>query len=242
MTLNEIQRAIDEALRGVVPIDEAARQLGADAGRLVIYKRFFEAHVAEALAVNLPVTQATLGDAWPGLFDAYLHRHPPTSWALNEAAAAFPGFLEAEERAGRDGVTPLHTCLAQFEWALFVATADAQAMPDPADLTRPAVNPTLSILSFPYALADFVLAWRGGARPAPPEPLAEPMPVLFYQNPHTGMGRFQKPSDEVLLALKIADEGLSVGAVAEAIGVPVAVVEAAVAAAARLGVIIAPAR
>lgn len=239
-TLAELQRTFHRALRGELDPTDAAATLGADPARLAIYGRFSRAHVRTALDANLPTFAARQRDRWPALIDAYYAAHPPTHWALNHAAEAFAPYIERCVEAGDPALTPFDTCLAQFEWALYTALADPTPLPDPAALPAPVVNPTLLPMSFPYPVADVVLAHRRGQHPPTPEPLTEPAIVLFYQSPETANGRFQKARADLLFALKAVDAGLDPAAAAEVADQPLPAVEAAYAAAAAAGIIIRP--
>lgn len=241
MRLEDVQRVLHRAMRGEIPADDAAAALGSDARRLAIYGRFARHHVQTALEANLPTFAARAGDRWQALVDDYYAAHPPADWALNHAAAAFPGFVERCVEAGEPAwLTPFQTCLAQAEWALYRAIADPTPLPDPRTLSRPVVNPTLLPMRFPYPVADVMLAHRAGEHPPDPAP-AEAI-VLFYQSPRSGNGRYQKARPDLLFALKAVDAGLDPAAAAEVAGQPLAAAQAAFDHAAEVGVIIRPAR
>ncbi|MCB9551746.1 MAG: putative DNA-binding domain-containing protein [Myxococcales bacterium] len=241
MTLAELQRTLDRTLRGELPPADAAALLGADPRRLAIYARFTRNHAHTALTENLPVFVARAADRWPALFDAYFAAHPPRHWALNHAAEGFPAYIEHLAETAPDWPGPFETCLAQFEWTLYTALADPTPIPDPITLTAPVPNPTLVPISFPYPVADVVLAHRRGEHPPTPAPLAEPAVVFFYQSPTTGNGRFQKTRPDLLFALAATTQGLDAAAAADRTGQPRAAVDAAYATAAQLGLIVTPA-
>ncbi len=244
MKLAEIQATFHQALRGESTPEAAAAALGADPRRLAIYTRFARGHVASALESNLPVFRARASDDWPAIVDAYFAAHPPRHWALNHAAQAFPGFVQAtvEATAGaphgegpaRFGWTAFETCLAQAEWALYRALSDTAPRPGPqAPL---GLNPTLVPMQFPYPVADVMLAHGRGE--APPRPAPAPSIVFFYQSPATGNGRYQKARPDLLFAVKAVDAGLDPAAAAAASGQPLAAVRAAYSAAADVGLIV----
>lgn len=245
LTLEAVERLFHQVVRGALPVEEGAAQLGADPRRLRIYRNFVRTHVRKALEANFRALPALLATAtWDALVDAYEQRHPPTHWGLNLAARDFPAFLEAELAAGREGLTELHVCVAQLEWETYTVNVDPAPLPDPRALAAPVVNPTLSILSFPYDVVPVVLAARAGRLHADsplPDRADPPLLALLFRRPQNLNCGFYKGTDDLLFALKVTHDGLSPEQAAEAAGQPLAAVRGALDQAAAAGLIIRPA-
>jgi hypothetical protein len=197
-------------------------------------------HVGTALDKNYPVTRALLPDVWQALSDAYFRDVAPTSWELNAAAESFPAWLET--RVGRhEGLLAFHVDLASFEWEQFAAYVSVEHVPDPATLSAPVPNPTASVLQLAHPVAGFIGAWNAGERPAPPAPLASPQLTFLFRHPRTGRVMYQVATDDLLFALKVAAEGLDPVAAAASIGQPPEAARRAMAFAADVGIVVAPA-
>lgn len=237
MTLEALQATMYAAMRGEVPLDAAAATLGADPARLAIYRRMIRGHVATALRSQLTACVGALGadddtPEWRAIFEGYLASCPPTHWALLEAARAFRGFLHA--RIGTLGITPVHVCLAELEWALFEIARDPVRLPAPG--AEPVLNPTLQVLEFPYPVARFVAAWYAGRRPALPG--EGDTLVLAFRRPSTQHPCFYTATPPLLFALKMVHDQLSVAAAVEASGQPEDAVRGALARGIEAGLIL----
>lgn len=231
MKLADVQQAVHGVLRGAAPLQAGAEALGIDPARLAIYRRFVRRHVEVALSAEFPHLKAALGaDRWSDLYAAYYEAHPPSAPTLPEAAAAFPDFLAAQYEAGRFGLSEAHLALADFEWALYEVSIDGAPWPTP---TSRSVNPTLSILSFEYDVATFALEGMGEG-PWPESPTL----VLAFQHPARRTARWHRARPELLLALKIAHEGLTPSDAAAATGAAPSAVEAALAFAVEVGLLV----
>jgi hypothetical protein len=222
--LNDLQAVMHRVLRDALPVAEGAALLGVDPGRLAIYHRFVHRHVQQALEANFPVTLAALPAATREALHAdYFAAHPPGTWSLDAAAAAFPAFLEA--RAGAEPPTPFHAALAHLEWAL------SEVYHDPAELPVPQttlLNPTLTVLESVYPVAAYLAAVQaGGAPPEAPVPLPAPTLTLVFRHPIRETACFFAATDALLFALKVAHDALDPVQVAAQLGLdPNAALEA----------------
>jgi hypothetical protein len=226
--LNRTQAALHAAMRGARSLDAVAQDLGADPARLGIYHRMVRGHVSTALRSQLTVCVESLGAAeetpeWQALFDAYYSDHPPSHWALLEAARGFRDFLLTQ--VGQHGVTPFHVGLAEFEWALYDISRDPARVPMAPPTGRWQLNPTLQVLEFPYPVVWFTAQWMRGERPALPD--EAPEMALAFRRPRSGHPCFYTATPELLFALKMAHDGLSVGDAVTLSGQPREAVQAA---------------
>ncbi len=234
-SLEALQRAIHRAVKEEAPVEEVAAELGVDPRRLDIYRGMVRGHVSTALKANFEVSQGVLGEALFGaLYEAYLAECPPASWSLNHAAASFPDFLEGVQADGRPGLRPFHVCLADVEWALYETQIHPARVPEPQG--EAVLNPTLAVVATPYPVVPFMVAWHRGEGPAEPEP-AESINLLF-QRPGTGVAAYHHGADDLLFALKVTHDGLTPTEAAEAAGQPLELVEAVLARAASVGLVI----
>lgn len=213
--LNDLQAVMHQVLRDALPVAEGAAQLGVDPARLAIYHRFVHRHVQHALEANFPATLAALpADVRATLHAAYFAAHPPGTWSLDAAAAAFPAFLDA--RAGVEAPTPFHAALAHLEWALSEVYHDPAVPPVPETTT---LNPTLTVLESAYPVAAYLAAAQAGG-PPPEVPEAQPAPTLtlVFRHPVRETACFFAATDALLFALKVAHDALDPLEVAAALG------------------------
>ncbi len=238
MTLEQLQRLMHDVVKQGVEVEAGAAALGVDPARLRIYRNFARTPVRTALELNLPMTQALLGEErWEALYEDYLRACPPRSWELNAAAEAYPMFLEAQLDAGREGVTHFAVCLSAFEWAQFETLRHPAVIPAQVDATT--LNPTLTLLQQAYPVVPYAARWSRGERDlSPPEP-AESIALLF-RHPTRHHCRFYAASDVLLFAMKVAHDGLSAAQAAAESGQPLEAVEAALSEAQRTGLILRP--
>lgn len=236
MTLEEIERAIHGAVCEGEPVASTAARLGVDPRRLGIYREMVRGHVYTALDANFDVLKGVLGEPlFDGLYETYLSACPPSSWALNDAAEAFPAFLERLLNEGRAGLTHFHVCLAELEWALYQTGVHPEpvAVPD-----HPTLNPTLTLLQTAYPVVPFMVRWQRGEGPALPE--ARESVSLLFQRPETGRACFYNGTDDLLFALKMVHDGLTAEAAAEATGHPVELVRGVLDHAVGIGLVLRP--
>jgi selenobiotic family peptide radical SAM maturase len=183
--------------------------------------------IAADLAEIFPACRSFLSeDEWQGL-------QRELSRDGGQELEVFPDLLAG--RAEELGLPAFLEGLARLEAAM--RQAEAQAGSLPGGVQRLTLNPTVRILELGWrGLADMARArWKAAGEP---EPGAEN--VLVWTDPASGRARAQAASDRDLLALKIAAEGLDAGRTAAAHGVPAANVHAAVEAASRKGMLLAP--
>lgn len=237
LTLEATERAIHDAVRSNRSIAEVAAELGVDERRLDIYRSMVAGHVHTALSANFDVLAEVLGaPLFEALYEDYRAAHPPSSWALNDAASEFPAFLAAAYDAGRPGLVPFHGALAELEWALYEVAIHPAELPEAPDAH--VLNPTLTVLQTAYPVVPFVMAWQRGEGPSLPE--AEETVSLVFQRPSTGRAAFYNGSGDLLFALKMVHDGLDVATASEVSGQPTEVIEALLARAVDTGLVIAP--
>lgn len=241
MKLADVHRTFHEVVRSERSVEAGADALQVDPRRLGIYRNFVRQHVRTALEHHYPTVQALLGEsAWERLYEAYVEACPPTSWELNAAAAAFPEFIE--ERLDSDGPLSLfHAALARFEWEQYAVNTAPIDLPDPATLSEPVLNPTLSLLQLPFAVVPFVVAFDAGRDPALPDADDAAPLALLFRRPATGNCAYYNGSDTLMFALKVTHDGLSAEAAAAASGQGIDQVRAALDEAADIGLVIRPA-
>lgn len=235
--LAEMQSVMHQVVRDEVPVAEAAARLGVDPARLAIYHRFVHRHVQQALEANFPATLAALpADTRADLHAAYFAAHPPGTWSLDAAAAAFPAFLAA--RAGATPPTPFHAALATLEWALNEVYHDPSAPPAPGAVV---LNPTLVVLESVYPVAAYLAAAQT-AGPPPPEPPAGAAPALtlVFRHPVRQTACYFAATDALLFALKVAHDALDPRQVAADLGVDPSVALAAMRAGLDCGLLLGP--
>jgi hypothetical protein len=242
----EVMEVVHRVLRGEEDVAAAARDLDIPERRLAVYAGFVRQHVRTAVEKNHSVLAALLrGPAWEALLDGYFRDHPPASYELNAAAEGFRGFLAAEASEGRHGLTPFHLELAELEWQEWEAYAHPDRIPQPAEVRRPVLNPTLRILRFEHAVSGFVEAWRDAERAGRderPEVPAEPAPetVLVFRDPASELAFFYRATDALLFAVKVTTDGLDVPEAAALAGVPEATAQDLLDRAAAVGLIVMP--
>ncbi len=221
-SLEAAQRALHALVRDEASPEEIEEAIGAPAARLRVYRRMIRGHVRRALEKCYPAARAHLSEtAWRELASSYYADHPPTSFELNHAAAAFPPWLASQTSAGgAPEAGPAHVDLAFLEWEVLAAYLSAETVPEPA--TGYAVNPTVSMLSLDYAVIEVLSAWDEGRNEPPPglpvEPMSSPRVAVIWRHPTRHRVRYRWADDDILFALKVAHEGLDPGAAATAGG------------------------
>jgi hypothetical protein len=242
-SLEAAQRALHALVRDEASPEEIEDAIGAPAARLRVYRRMIRGHVRRALEKCYPAVRAHLsGAAWRELASGYYGDHPPTSFELNHAAAAFPGWLAGQISGdGAPEASPAHVDLAFLEWEALAAYLSAETVPELT--TGYAVNPTLSMLSLDYAVVEVLSAWDEGRNEPPPGLPAEPMPsprvAVIWRHPSRHRVRYRWADDDLLFALKVAHEDLDPGAAALAGGHPPSLGQQAVERAVEAGLLIA---
>ncbi len=177
--------------------------------RLALYARFIASHPRGMLEKNFPLTRRALGaEAWEGLVTRFVSEHPPQSWELNRAAAAFADFLERRRNEGATLIAPFIPSLARFEHTEFSVWSSEAEVPLPGSVEAPAPNPTLEVLAHPFRLVPFVLAALHSNDGALSEPEAGEETVLMWRHPVTHRTRFRSAEPGALLALKLVVEAI----------------------------------
>ena len=234
MTLEALERVIHQVMRDETSIAAGAKTLQVDARRLGVYRGFVRGHIRSALESNFGLLEAWVGPTtWHALVRGYRAAYPPSHWGLGQAGDRFPAFVAERVEAGALGLTPVHTALAELEWALFEAQIDQARMPE--QRSAPVLNPTLSVLTFAYPIVALAVALNTGTAPEPPEP-GEQL-VLVYRQPTREVAAYHVADAELLFAVKMVHEGLSVADAAQVAQQPVELVEAVLAKAVRAGVV-----
>ncbi len=239
--LMHLQAMVHGVLRQETPVETGALMLGCDPDRLAIYRRFVDGHIKKVLAKDYRITRSILPpDVWQRLVDDYFHERPASSWELNAACEAFPGFLAERQEAGARAVEPFHVALARYEWERFATYMHLARVPDASDLDAPTLNPTLSILELTCPVVAFVMRWNAGEHdPTAPLPTVEQGPerVLMFRSAADSVC-YPVANDDLLFALKVTYEGLDPIATAEAAGLPADLARAAMDEARRIGLVI----
>jgi uncharacterized protein len=222
MSLDATQRTLHALFRDEATVDEVAARVGTSAARLRVVRRMIRGHVRGALQKCFPCVRAHLSpEAWEELVAGYYAAHPPASFELNHAAAAFPDHL-ARAIAGGEAhdATLAHAELALLEWEALATYLAPDTEHDPDVRFR--VNPTLSLLSLDFEVVEVLTAWDGGAVNPPPGLPTSPMPAsriaLIWRHPRRHRVRYRWANHDLLFALKIASEGLDPAEAAEAGG------------------------
>lgn len=164
--------------------------------RLEIYSKSYWFRLFDAIRDDCPGLISVLGDQpFNRLAQAYLARHPSSSFTLRNLCSKLESFMRAHPR-----LTAPHTALAldvaRFEWAQTVAFDDV-ALPvvtaadlggTPPSRLRLRLQPYVSLLDLSYPVDDYLIrikrrdALRGNASNAPvalePEKARRRKPVL----------------------------------------------------------------
>ncbi|SET58236.1 DNA-binding domain-containing protein [Stigmatella erecta] len=200
--------------------------------RVALYGEFVSHHVRATLAKLYPYTQASVGpEGWTALLDGFEVQRPARHYEMNQLGEGFPAFVA--DQAGALGLKAFIPALARFEWTDWTVYASEEPLPGPVE--RLTVNPTLAMVQHPFRLC----AWVRGQCQAPAPQEGEEMALLWRHPQHLATW-FMPAHDRALLVVKMALEGLSPEAVAEATGVPVDSLHRAVAECVREGFILGP--
>lgn len=158
--------------------------------------------------------------------------------AWKKAVALCEGAPERfpEALASLEGALGYVAELARLEWAYHeVKASDA---PDNAKVQAPEVNPTLRLLELSWRnLCSLLFSERS---PEAARPEEGPERVLVWKEPKTGEVFVRPATDEDLLVLKMAVEGIAPEEVARTGELPVGVVERALAHGKERGLILTP--
>jgi len=241
MRLAELQAAVHAVLRHDDDVATSAARLGVPESRLTIYRDFVTGHVTRVIGKVYPYVQAlSAPDVWERLTLAFYHEVPARERELNACVQGFPEWLA--ERGARDGLPPCAATLAQVEWELFAAWSSEVEVPDPATLAEPIVNPTLAALETRWAIVPWMVANPDAAlvSPTTPPPAELVQVALVFRRALHHRVAYYVASDDLLFALKIVSERITPRDAAALAGVSLAEVEAALARAAEVGLVLGP--
>ncbi len=120
---------------------------------------------------------------WQSLGSAFVRRHPPRSFLINEGVREFPRFLRTSRSLGARATRVWISELAAYEWASFEARASRD--PRPGDF----VNPSVVVAEFATEVPEWVA--RGAFSPGGRRPRGEPrerergerLTVVFFRSP-----------------------------------------------------------
>ena len=130
--------------------------------RVQTYNRMYWYRTLDSLAEDFPGVRAITGRRFVPLAEAYLQKHPSTSFTLRHLGHAFPAWLRRNTAGLPAGVSASAADCAALEWALCRAfetetqpPLDATAFADPAKC-RIALQPHLTLLDLAYDVPDFI--------------------------------------------------------------------------------------
>jgi selenobiotic family peptide radical SAM maturase len=179
-------------------------------------------HSTADLHQAFPACRAALGEPeWTRLTAAWEERGRPEIPAL-----------VAESQAARE--RPYLAELARLEAAL--AEVRGRAAEVPANVEALTANPTVELFEAGHTGLVQALSGDGAAEPRPGPEL-----LLVWHDPVHGAPRAAQATDDKLLAIKLAMEGVDPVQAAQATGQDPAMIRAAVDRASRLGLVIRPA-
>jgi hypothetical protein len=134
--------------------------------RLQIYNRMYWFRLIDCFHDDNPGLRAALGlRRFNQLAEAYLTKHPSSSFTLRNLCSRLEGFIRNEPRWTAPH-TPLALDIARFEWAQTIAFDEA-ALPvlsssgisaTPPSRLRLKLQPYLSLLALNHPVDDFVIA------------------------------------------------------------------------------------
>jgi hypothetical protein len=213
------------ALRGELPVDEAAARLGVPSTRLGIYRDFVFGHVRRAVESAFPATLVALGARARPLLEAYERAHSPPDWRFRRAAEAFPEYLEATLG---DSEARLHE-LARFEWTLG-GVADAPDLPLEGPPGSLRLEPTLDVHLHVWRTVEDYAAWQSGETHALGASTVweAPRAVFVYRHPVRSTARWLVPAPPMLLVFKLVHDALPLEHVAAEVGLELPALEALV--------------
>jgi hypothetical protein len=223
--LDAFHTLMHAALRGELPVAEAAARLGVPSTRLGIYRDFVFGHVRRAVESAFPATLVALGPRARPLLEAYERAHPPPDWRVRRAAEGFPEFLEGTLG---DSEARLHE-LARFEWTLGGVADAPEVQPEgPPGSLR--LEPTLDVQLHTWRTVEDYAAWQAGESHTlgASTPWEAPRAVFLYRHPARLTARWLVPATPMLLVFKVVHDALPLEQVAAEVGLEVAALEALV--------------
>jgi hypothetical protein len=244
--LRQTMETLHLLLRGAIGSGHAAELMGVPENRLRIYQEFVRDHIASVLQKNYTVLSDLLGaeGRWESVVERFFQRCPAGEYELNANAAQLRELLDLWSQQGELGITRFHVELAELEWQEFaVYTAEAE-IPTADEAKGLTLNPTLVVLRFDHAVAEYIEAWREQVPGSPPPPVPDgpaPETLLVFREPVGQLAVFYRATDDLLFVLKMVHEGIGVEQAARLSGLEPEVVSGFVEHAVELGLIVAPA-
>lgn len=199
--------------------------------RVALYGQFIRFHVRTTLEKLYPLTLASVGpERWTQLVEGYTATRPARHHEMNRIGEAFPAFVA--DVAAAQGLPEFTPALTRFEWADWAVYVSEEQVPERVE--RLTVNPTLTVLQHPFRLCAYIRE-KGATAPAAGDEMA-----FLWRHPRELTTWFVSANERVLLALKMAMEGLSPSDVSAATGVAQSDVSQALEECTRDGLVIAP--
>lgn len=130
--------------------------------RVQTYNRMYWYRTLDSLAEDFPGVRAVTGKRFIALAEAYLQKHPSTSFTLRHLGRAFPAWLKRNSQKLPSGVARAAAECAAVEWALCQAfELETGEPPDPATFARPeklklSLQPHLSLHALTHDVPDFL--------------------------------------------------------------------------------------
>lgn len=177
-------------------------------------------------------------DTWQDIFPQCFARMDHGEWKelIASCSSAPEGgpFLDGLQKHRGKGLPGFLPELARLEWSLHRLKQAGSALPGSVDAVM--VNPSVQVLEFGWTGLTGLL--DPSLQAPPPSPGSER--VLLWLDPLTRRARTRPATDEDLLVLKMAVEGIPAETVAQAGNLPVGAIDAAVDRAVRSGLLLAP--
>lgn len=134
--------------------------------RVQTYNRMYWYRTLDSLWEDFPGVRAIVGKKFTPLAEAYLEKHPSTSFTLRHLGHAFPAWLKKNSAKLPTKIAAMAAECASVEWALCQAF-ELETLPafDPASLGDPeklklSLQPHLALFTLKYGIPDFLVALR----------------------------------------------------------------------------------
>lgn len=134
--------------------------------RVQTYNRMYWYRTLDSLWEDFPGVRAIVGKKFTTLAEAYLEKHPSTSFTLRHLGHAFPAWLKRNSAKLPAGVAGAAAECAAVEWALCVAfEAAAEPTLDPAKLgpaekLKIGLQPHLALFALKHDIPEFLRKLR----------------------------------------------------------------------------------
>jgi hypothetical protein len=172
----------------------------------------------DALREDFPLVEAVLGhDAFIGLVERYVRRHPSEDPNLGKLGKKLPAYLR--ETAALNGARPDLGDLAELEWARSMVFETEECEPSgqealaalsPEELVaaRLVLMPSVTLLSFEHSVTSLWEALREDEN-ASPDPIAEPEHVAVWRDGFDVYHVAVDPEEALALERVIAGESMA---------------------------------